>query len=951
MVNCRVLIMLKKSSGFDGYWCVVKKSVIVALTGIMFVPPIYAYNVDQDYEHALIAFQNANVAESIIHLKNALQKDEFHTPSRLLLAQAYLSEGNGSLAEIELSKAKQGNADKNRLITLFAHAYLLQNKFSQVLEITEPGERSASIETELLIYRGQALIGQKMYGSADAAFEQALFLSPKNQMALLGRAQMALQSLKPEKALKFIEQALESVNPFVNGWILKSEILSQLNLTNEAMAAIDQALLIDSNHMLARLNKAMLHINLGEFKLAEPHVDFIIAEIPNEPRAGYLRALINASNDSNDKESGTKKLTEVIATLAAVPEEIMKVTPDYYYLAGLTNYQYGNSQDALRYLKKYLSYVDGHIESVRMIALIELENGDAKSALTILKKAKLIHPNDPNILTLLGMASLQLQQTDRAETYFKQVLNMYPDSEIGITNLARSKMQSGEYESAIDALVSIKDNDINSVQIKLLLIDSYENSGELLKAIEINESLIDEYPDDSYFYQRIGSLYGLSGHLEKARNAFIKSLELDASNIASVIHISRLDVLEEKPLVARSYLQKQLENFTDNSLIMSEISDTYLEVNDIENAIVWMNKAYSVDLKDFYIISKLINVLKIKKDYEKAIEIADFFIDQNPKVIEILPVMAGLYQEVNKDQQAILVLRDYVSKSENQAPAYMLLAQAQLKAGEKLGAIQSYKKAIVVDDKSLAAYIGLVNLVIASKNKEYALILIDKIYELSNGKSLTHVLKGDLYYSLDNLKLSVKHYADALAISDQKQALLGLYNAYKKQAKLNLALPYLTKWVEKYPNDLAIEISLADAYKNTGDLTQAQGNYEKLLAKYGKLPVLLNNAANVNFLVGEFEKARNYAQQAYDYLNDNVAIMDTLAWIESRMGNHEKALGLFRNALTQDFDNAEIKYHLAITLKQMGRDGEAKNYLIEAIDSNQKFSDKEKARELLNTWL
>ena len=124
-----------------------------------------------------------------------------------------------------------------------------------------------------------------------------------------------------------------------------------------------------------------------------------------------------------------------------------------------------------------------------------------------------------------------------------------------------------------------------------------------------------------------------------------------------------------------------------------------------------------------------------------------------------------------------------------------------------------------------------------------------------------------------------------------------------------------------------------------------------LLAKYGSLPIVLNNAANVNFLYGEREKAKKYAQKAYDYVNDNTAIMDTLAWIESRMGNHEKALGLFRNALTQDYDNAEIKYHLAVTLKALGREGEAKNYLIEAIDSNQKFSDKEKAKELLNTWL
>ena len=341
----------------------------ISLALVVLASPLYAQdNTNKLYENALIAFQNERVAESIIHLKNALQQQEHHLPSRILLAQALLAQGNGALAEIELNKAQANKADRNRLVTLFAHAYILQHKYDAVMRVTKAGTRGDNIETELLIYKGQAQIGQKLYRSADDSFEQALVLSPKNQLALLGRAQIALLSLKPLKALEYINQAVVLAKPFINGWIFKANILSQLGRTKDAFAAIDTALAIDSTHMAARLTKAMLHIATQEYALAEPHVDFILNEIPNEPRAGYFKALINASLNSTEDNTGNNKLTEVIATLAAVPDEVMKNTPDYYYLAGITNFQFGNYTDAKRYLEKYLTYVEFHLDSVRIIA-------------------------------------------------------------------------------------------------------------------------------------------------------------------------------------------------------------------------------------------------------------------------------------------------------------------------------------------------------------------------------------------------------------------------------------------------------------------------------------------------------------------------------------------------------------------------------------------------------
>ncbi len=932
----------------------IKTSLIAIILSLTFISPITLAdeNLDASYEKALIAFQNEEFSSAIIHLKNIIKENPSHMPSRVLMAQILITQGNGAAAQVELDKARDGHVDNDRLITLYGHAYVLQGKYDEALKVATLGQRNEQIETELLLIRGQAYIGKKQYSLADKAFIAVLNIKAKNQLALLGRAQIALQESEVNEALNYIELSLASIKPFINGWILKSKILHRLGDRQGALVAIDEALKIDENHLSARLTKAMLHLELKEYQQALPHVDYILSEIPNEPRASYLKAIINVSlpNDKERDTSGKNKLTEVITTLAAVPPEVMKNTPDYYFLAGLTNFQFGNLNDAHRYLSYYLNYVEFDIDTVRMLANIELQQGELESARHLLTKTNVARPGNPDILTLLGLTYLQLEDSAKAQFYFEKVVDSYPNSTISISNLARSKMQSGDYQAAIETLSAIKDNEINGTQIKLLLIDSYQNTQEYSAAIKIAKALTKAFPQNSFFQQRLGMLYGLDGQLESARKSFEKALQLSDSNIIAMVHLARMDNIAGDYDQALIFLQKQLTKFDNNILLMTEISDSYLLKKDIDSALTWIQKSYAQDPNNFYVVLKLSRILTKQQKLDQAVDLLDEYIGHNKKDAQALFAIAKLYQQQNKHQQAVLALRDYVEKSRHKAKALISLAKAQLIAKDNAGAIKSYKKAIIADDRHLPAYIGLVNIVIRNKDKAFALSLISSIADITKSSSLTAVLKGDLYLALADSKQAIKFYKQALKESDQKQAILGLYRSYKLESQQSSAIKPLQKWLQKYPDDMLVAIALADSYKGAKKLKESADYYNELITKYGPLPILLNNAASVEFALGNSEKAKQYAEQAYGYLPENVAIIDTLAWIKSRLGEYQQAIALFRIALTKDFDNAEVKYHTAVTLNALSRKVEAKKYLIEAVDSEQDFPEKYAAKALLKQW-
>jgi putative PEP-CTERM system TPR-repeat lipoprotein len=900
------------------------------------------------YEDALKSFHKHEYKETIIHLKNALKKDIDHIPSRILLSETLIAQGKGEMAETELYGLQARGVDFNQIIALLAQSLILQKKYKKVLDIATSGYRGNNIESLVLFARGQAHLGLNQLRQAEQAFNETLVLQSDFQLAMLGIAQVAMNKNDLSKANKFIEKALASYEPLINAWIMKSSLYQLQGLHEKALATINRAVKQKPEHLQARLNRATLYISDESWSKSAQDLDFILTKIPLEPRAKYLRAIVSAKL-GNDEDSKAK-LNEVILTLNTISDAVMRQNPSYIFLAGVTNFNFGNLEDARHYFQSFLNVKENDYNSLRYLATIDLKQGKPEDAKNLLSKASLYYPDNPTLLSLLGISLMELGKVEKAKHYFEKVVNLTPGYALSLSNLAQSEILSGNYSQAISNLLDAKKNDDNSTSITLLLVEAYLKTKQFDKAKVLTSKLIEGQPKNSYFQRQHGIALGFSGDITNARIAFQQAIKLQPENSKAIIHLARMELIEQGPQQAIDLLKKHLTLQPNNTQLIVELGDIYMISNQIEIALEQYQKAFDFDNHNAFTLSKLINYYFITGKYNKAEPILLAYLQKHPKDSKIKIKLGHLYGKLNQPLKSIETFSSAVPDSADRTKTYMLLAQAQLKVDNRNEAIKSLNKAIAWDEKRIDPLLMLYPITLSQKDYARAEQVIYSVNKLIPEQDVADILLAQLFEEKQDYIKAELSYQAALNKSPSRKSTLGLFNALNQQQKYVKAQVLIQKWLIDNPKDIFAEIALAESYVYQDKLTESLDFYHILIEKYQRMPILLNNAANIALRLGNISLADNFASEAYEKAPQEPSIIDTLAWIKSLQAERKEAITLFRQALLLDFDNAEVKYHLAVTLKEEDRDREAYKLLTEAVKAEQDFTDKSKAKQLLAKW-
>ena len=123
------------------------------------------------------------------------------------------------------------------------------------------------------------------------------------------------------------------------------------------------------------------------------------------------------------------------------------------------------------------------------------------------------------------------------------------------------------------------------------------NNNEFDKALPLLEEITQEEPQNSEAWRTLAQLHWYHKHEpEKAYDELIEALRCDPRNIWALVLMGNLLTKEMKDVEhAKQYYDKVLEYHPDNAIAINNIGATYMERNDYEGALPYMEKAMAID--------------------------------------------------------------------------------------------------------------------------------------------------------------------------------------------------------------------------------------------------------------------------------------------------------------------------------------------------------------------
>ena len=902
---------------------------------------------DELYETARSALNNNKYNEALIHVKNILKTSPEHLASNILMAEILLANGSASAADAALTKATALGSNKKQLQLLFAESYIMQGQYNKTLDYLPEHTNDDKLASKIYVLRGDAHLGLRQLKLSQNDYNSALAFNAKNIDAKLGLAQILVNYFKYRQADKLVDDVLAGYIPPIKAWNLKASIQQSLGNNELALNAVNQALLINKNNIQSLIFASTINIELQHFELAEKYADDVLDQVPNEPKAEFLKAMAQIrKNQNTGLENSIEKVAQVLEHLN---EDVLRSNPSYYYLASIILFHQQKYEAARQYIDAYLLVDENNINALTLAATIELVEKKPAQAKTLLSRANFLEPNNPKILSILGMTYLELKQYKKAHFYLAKVKELKPNLGIADTQLAQSYLATDNPEKAIEHLLTASAAQYDPTTVGLLLVESYIKSGEMDKGISVAKNLAKNMKENANIQHHLGYIYQISGDIKKAIKQFEQALVIEPHHAKSIVSLANLDYRNGNGETAINRLKTALTISSNDIYLITALAELYNRSNNSAASVILLEEQFELDSKNEELLKSLIVSYVGNKQRTTAIETLNSYLLNQRKTVELYLMLASL-QVLNSDvTSATNAYKSAIRQGGDKGKILLLIANIYHRFAKIPEAIIAYKKSMAWDENNDKIIIELAQLYNSENNTASAIKLIkafEKNHELS--APLVETLAKS-YLRTKQYDLAENYYKKRIEVNSNTSSIVGLNLVYRATNRIDKATEILTKSLNKSPNNLLLNTALAELNIEQFQWLKADEIYQTLVKLHPKSPVILNNAGYVALNISDYQRAKALVKRSLALVDNQPDSLDTLGWIYYHTKEFNKALPLFRKALAINNLNPTVKYHLSLTLKALNRDKEAIKLMVDVVNSD--YSQKNTADALLKEWL
>lgn len=874
---------------------------------------------------------------AMIQLKNAVTHDEKNAEARFELGKLYLEQNNLEGAEKELRHAREAGYPTSTVNPLIARALLGQREFQRVLdEVPAPATNEVNAATVQSL-RATAELGLGNKEEARKTLQAARTASPDTLEIHLALAQLALADRDLPKALAALDQALVIDPSHRDSLLLKGDLLRATGKTTEAADTYRRAVQADPRHTNARLALAGIAITENKLDDARKEVDAALKISPKDLLARYTEALIDFKEKKNERARDN---------LAAV----LKAAPAYVpalLLGGSIEYALGNLQTAESHLNKVVQAAPKNILALRLLAATQLRLGRTDDALRTLSPALKANTQDAGILVVAGEIALARKDYAGASAYFEQAVQRNPDSAVIRTELGISRLAQGDRRAMAD-LQAAAGMEGAGTRADNFIILSHLGKKDFDAALQSIAALEKKQAATPLTWNYRGAAYLGKNDTTRARDSFSQALKLDPVFFPAAANLAQLDIKDNNPVAARQHFEKILKTDARHLNAMLALADLAKFNNDDKAHLSWLEKAAAADPQSIQPPLALGRYHLAKGDKNKALAAARAAVSVQPDNPAAIELLGASQLAIGDTTNAMASYRKLVDKIPGQAAVWVKLASIQVISKDFNGARKSLQAAQQTQPGMLEAQLMLGNIEIKDGKLDEAQKIAKQIQQGKPNNAAGFILEGDVAFARKDFQAALIAFERAHKLQPSSTMLIRQLHALKASQRLDEGEKRLAAWLDTHATDTVARAALAESLMSRGQYKAAAAHYLVLNRNHPNNLVFLNNLA-WSLFESQDSRALAFAEQALKLKPDNPAVMDTVGWILVQQKQTERGIKLLQQAQAKAPDAAEIQYHLAFAFAQSGDRMRARDALERLLASGLAFPQEKEARALLKS--
>lgn len=878
---------------------------------------------------AQAAMKSGNLRLALINLRKALQVAPSHSNARVQLGVALYQTGDPAGAERELRQALRAGAPQATVQPLLFKIMLARGEYQELVDqFADPGAAKDAAAPNLLKARAFALQRLGRGPEAVDAADRALKLQRDGE-SLLARANLALQQGDIAGAGKFADEALKASPNDAQIGLFKLGVLKAGKDGAGAMTYSNQlAAKFPANRDVQFAQIEML-LDQKQYPRASAQIDALQAKYPTALMPVYYQALL-ASQTGDAKAAFDTALT--------LPKEFVEVSSEVGLRIAQMAVDAGRKDAAADILGRVLGKDTGNLVVRRRLAAIYLDQGNAKSALTLLMPVE--NSSDPETVRLLSRVYTAMKRRDDAQAVLKR-LGANRDH-------ALLELRAGHTEQGIAELKDVAAKEPGNAAVAQPLITALLEARRFAEAMAVADRLAADPKQRATALVYRGNILLAQRNLTEAKAAFDKAVALEPNNVA--VSLARADFLiaSQKYAEAGKDLQAVVASDPKNAAARVKLAEISVRQGKEAEARKLLGEAIALAPRDTAPRLALARRLVAGRDFKGALKMADEIVRLQPANAEGVTLRGQIQALLDQKQEAVMSFRNLVSLAPNDAQAQLMLADALFETGDRAGTLAALDAAAEISPQSPAVAKAQSDLQFAFGNTDTALSKAQAFQASYPGRE-ADLLLADALTKAKRFDQASDILSKSLAARPDKSVLSRLV-AVKVAAKDRpAAKTAMTQWLARNPADLEVRHNLALFVLAEGDVAGARTQYEAILKQNANDVLAMNNLGGL-VQAGDPARAASLFTKAVEVAPNSANVNDSLGWLKVQQKDAAGGLPYLQKAHNLAPQDASITYHLVVALDANGKRNDARALLKTLLASKTSFAEQQDAQRLAADW-